>query len=115
MKSMKYVFLLSFFILMAVESQAQLVSIRIGRPTPPPPPRYAYQRSACPGAASDYIWHDGRWSWDDYVRDYVWVAGYWERIPPPPPHYCRDDHRDSRGRYRNEPRGNAYGYYKKRR
>jgi WXXGXW repeat (2 copies) len=112
MKSMKYVFLFSFFTFLAGESQAQLVSIRIGRPEPPPPPRHAYHRSTCPG--SDYVWHDGRWSWDDYVRDYVWSAGYWERLPPPP--RCDDrDYRNDRGRYKNEPRGHAYGHQKKRR
>ncbi|MCC8146542.1 MAG: YXWGXW repeat-containing protein [Bacteroidales bacterium] len=31
--------------------------------------------------ASNYIWIDGYWSWDNYYREYVWVQGYWALAP----------------------------------
>lgn len=101
MKVLKYIFIVFFFTIISYESQAQLVSIRIGRPSPPPSPRYA-SRPSCPGA--DYIWHDGRWAWDDYVRDYVWIGGFWEYVQP---------RYESRYRDNYEPRGRAYGHRKK--
>jgi WXXGXW repeat (2 copies) len=109
MKLRKYVFMAIFALLFSIESQAQLVSIHIGRRSPPPPPRSAC-RTACPGP--DYIWHDGRWSWDDYVRDYVWQAGFWEYVQPRyvQEPYRRSEYRDRRRDYdRDHDRGYGHG------
>ncbi len=106
MRLLKYIFIALCLSFISYESHAQLVSIRIGRPSPPPPPRAAY-RPSCPGP--DYIWHDGRWAWDDYIRDYVWIAGFWEYVQP------RYEQRRYRDDYRDDyaPRGRAYGHRKK--
>ena len=95
MKSMKYVFMFLFFTVISYESQAQLVSIHIGRPYPPPPRHCS--RPACPGP--DYIWQEGRWIWDDYIRDYAWEAGYWLYVQP---RYVQQPY------YRSEYRGRGY-------
>jgi hypothetical protein len=111
MSILKYFFLLAFFSIISFESQAQLVSIRIGRPAPPPPPRHYAYRPSCPGP--DYVWHDGRWSWDDYVRDYVWVGGFWEYVQPrcePQTYYRSKNKGRGRGRDRDYDRDRNYDY-----
>ena len=75
----KYTLLSTFFLSISMADISAQISVRIGYPPPPPPRRI--ERTACPG--SDYVWHDPRWVWDDYVRDYVWQRGFWEYAPPP--------------------------------
>jgi WXXGXW repeat (2 copies) len=99
MSQIKRFFSIVVLVFLVFKAEAQLVSINIGTRRVPPPPRH-YARPACPG--SDYVWRDGRWVWDNYVRDYVWYAGFWEYLPPPPP------------RYYHAPRGRAHGHWKKR-
>jgi hypothetical protein len=85
-----------------IEATAQLVSVHVNIPAPPPPRRY-YSRPACP--SPNHVWHEGHWVWDRQYRDYVWYDGYWEYIPPPPPP-CET-------RYHAHGRGKAKGHYKK--
>jgi WXXGXW repeat (2 copies) len=79
MKKFKTILVVAVFCFLGIESHAQLVSVRINLPSPPPP-RQEFRRPPCP--SPDYIWHEGRWFWDEYVRDYVWTAGFWEYAPP---------------------------------
>jgi hypothetical protein len=92
--------------LLSMATNAQLVSVRVNFPPPPPPPRVYASRPPCP--SPDYIWREGRWVWDNYVRDYVWTAGYWEYAPvrrcDAPPQYAR----------RERGRGHKHGHYKQR-
>ncbi len=85
----------------SMEASAQLVSVQVNLPSPPPPRRY-YSRTACP--SPNHVWREGEWVWDRQYRDYVWYEGYWEYIPPPPP--CEN-------RYQHHGRGKAKGHYKK--
>ncbi len=97
MEKLKTMFLVGALCCLGTASSAQLVSVRINIPAPPPP-RTQVARPPCPNP--DYIWREGRWVWDDYVRDYVWYAGYWEYAPPrryeAPPVY-RSHHDRGRG------------------
>jgi WXXGXW repeat (2 copies) len=90
MEKLKTSLLILGLCLLGTDMSAQLVSVRINLPSPPPP-RAQVARPPCP--SPDYIWRDGRWVWDDYVRDYVWSAGYWEYAAPrrceAPNHYAR--------------------------
>jgi hypothetical protein len=79
MEKLKTVLFVCVLCLLGTESHAQLVSVRLNLPSPPPP-RMRVARPPCP--SPDYIWREGRWVWDDYVRDYVWAAGYWEYAAP---------------------------------
>jgi hypothetical protein len=76
-----------------------LMSVRINLPAP----RVEVRRPPCP--SPDYIWREGRWVWDDYVRDYVWSAGYWEYAPPrrceATPQYARREKRRGHDKYRD--------------
>ena len=33
-------------------------------------------------AGDNVQWIPGYWGWDDEVKDYLWVSGFW-RVPPP--------------------------------
>jgi len=66
-------------IIMPATAQAQIsfgINIRIGYP-PPPIPIYAPPPLPEPGM----IWVPGHWRWSDWIDDYYWVSGYWERPP----------------------------------
>jgi hypothetical protein len=105
MKNVKLFLLAAFLLVLNVQTNAQLVSVRLNLPTPPPP-RACASRPPCP--SPDYIWRDGRWYWDDYVRDYVWTAGYWEYAPQrryQEPYYEQRGHGHGRGHERRERRG----------
>jgi hypothetical protein len=104
MKKLKTVLFVGGLCLFATASDAQLVSVRINLPSPPPP-RQEVRRAPCP--SSDYIWREGRWFWDDYVRDYVWRAGYWEYAPP---RRCdAPDNYEQYGREKRHKRGHGNG------
>ncbi len=106
MKKLKLLLFIAAFCLFNAKINAQLVSVRVNYP-PPPPPRYCASRPPCP--SPDYVWREGRWVWDDYVRDYVWAAGYWQYAPPQryqEPYY---EHR-GRGRGRGHERRERRGY-----
>jgi hypothetical protein len=83
MKKLKTVLLAFGLCLLGFESTAQLVSVRVNLPAPPPL-RREVARPRCP--SPDYIWREGHWVWDNYIRDYVWAAGYWEYATPPRPY-----------------------------
>ncbi len=91
MKHLKTLLVLLGISFLSTESHAQLVSVRINLPAPPPP-RMEVRRAPCP--SPDYIWREGHWDWDNYVRDYVWSAGYWEYAAPrrceAPEYYARN-------------------------
>jgi WXXGXW repeat (2 copies) len=99
MKQMKKLLLL--FVLFSSTFMSDLsaqISVQIGYPPPPPPRRI--ERPACPGP--DYAWVDGRWVWDDYVRDYVWQRGYWTYIEP---RHCDDSpryYKKGKGHYKEK-------------
>ncbi len=93
--------LLLLFVLCASSFMGDLsaqISVQIGYPQPPPPRRI--ERPACPGP--DYAWVDGRWVWDDYVRDYVWQRGYWVYVEP---RHCDDApryYKKGKGHHKNK-------------
>jgi hypothetical protein len=103
MEKLKTSLLILSLCLLGTEMSAQLVSVRVNLPSPPPP-RVQVARPPCP--SPDYIWHEGHWVWDNYVRDYVWSAGYWEYAEPrrcEAPQY-----------YERRPRGRGHGHWKHR-
>ena len=110
MKKLKTLLFALGFCLLSTTSDAQLVSVRINLPPPPPSPRVYAAPPPCP--SPDYIWREGHWVWDNYVRDYVWSAGYWEYAPArrceAPPQYERREkgrgHKRGHDKYRDHDR-----------
>lgn len=108
MEKLKTMILVGALCFLGTTSHAQLVSVRVNIPAPPPPPRVQVARTQAPNP--DYVWHEGRWAWDDYVRDYVWYAGYWEYAPPhrcetpPPSRRSKHDKGRGNGRWRDKDR-----------
>ena len=100
MKKLKTVLLVLGLCLLSLQSDAQLVSVRINLPAPPPL-RREVERPHCP--SPDYIWREGHWVWDNYIRDYVWAAGYWEYAAPPPPRRYEEP------RYEHHEHGRGHG------
>ena len=105
MEKFKTMFLVGALCVLGTASHAQLVSVRVNIPAPPP--RTQVARPPCPNP--DYIWREGRWVWDDYMRDYVWYAGYWEYAPPrryeaPPVYRSHHDKGRGHGRWKNRDR-----------
>jgi WXXGXW repeat (2 copies) len=94
----KLLLLLALFASSFANELSAQISVRIGYPPPPPPRRI--ERPACPGP--DYAWVDGRWVYDDYLRDYVWQRGYWVYVEP---HRCDDSpryYKKGKGHYKNK-------------
>jgi WXXGXW repeat (2 copies) len=100
MQQMKKLLLLFvLFVSTFMSDLSAQISVQIGYPPPPPPRRI--ESPLCPGP--DYAWVDGRWVWDDYVRDYVWQRGYWAYIEPR--QHCDDApryYKKGRGHYKEK-------------
>jgi WXXGXW repeat (2 copies) len=105
MKKLSTILFVCGLSLLGTKSHAQLVSVRVNLPSPPQH-RVRDSRPPCP--SPDYIWREGRWVWDNYVRDYVWSAGYWEYAQPrrceAPPAYSRNGKGHKHGHWKNRDR-----------
>src|SRR5579862_5084044 len=77
-RSVRWLLLAMFLLLVPSKSFAQVVGVSI---TVAPPALPVYVQPVCPG--DNYIWTPGYWSWSDDDGDYFWVPGTWVLAPTP--------------------------------
>jgi len=70
-----YLLILSFMLLLILNSGCARRRIVRERPAPPLPRVEVRPASPCVGA----VWVPGHWEWRSRRRGYVWIPGHWNR------------------------------------